>query len=286
MPKYQNIGIVHNGGLAAAGELARAIAGQHSVGRTWWLATQSELPGQSSKLAESDLIITIGGDGTILRGAHSAASRDIPVLGINMGRVGFMSEVEHEDALDQVDWYLDGNARLEKRFMIKAIISTSKGVTDPIMALNDVTVARGSTLRVIEVTTVVDGVHLATYRGDGVVVSTATGSTGYSLALGGPVMDPTSRDFLVKPIASHMSQFGGAILQSSSKVQLIVDAYEDVALNVDGFLDHTLSSGEKVTITQDGDYVSFLRRKPPADFWGDLSTRLEIRKGSGDTRWT
>ena len=203
-----------------------------------------------------------------------------------MGRVGFMSEVEHEDALDQVDWYLDGNARLEKRFMIKAIISTSKGVTDPIMALNDVTVARGSTLRVIEVTTVVDGVHLATYRGDGVVVSTATGSTGYSLALGGPVMDPTSRDFLVKPIASHMSQFGGAILQSSSKVQLIVDAYEDVALNVDGFLDHTLSSGEKVTITQDGDYVSFLRRKPPADFWGDLSTRLEIRKGSGDTRWT
>jgi NAD+ kinase len=164
--------------------------------------------------------------------------------------------------------------------MLKAELSGSDGESSSVLALNDVTVARGATLRVIEVSTVVDGVHLATYRGDGVVVSTATGSTGYSLALGGPVMDPTSQDFLVKPIASHMSQFGGAILQSSSTVELTVEAYEDATLNADGFIDHTLTAGELVTITQAGDYASFLRRKPPADFWGDLSRRLELRKGS------
>lgn len=283
MPSYHNIGIVHNGELAEAGELAHKLTSVYSEGREWWLATQTDLDEQSTKLAESDLIITIGGDGTILRGAHAAASQDIPILGVNMGRVGFMSDVEHEDAQDEVGWYLDGNARIERRFMLKAVVSGVGSDSAPILALNDVTVARGSAVRVIEVSTVVDGVHLATYRGDGVVVSTATGSTGYSLTLGGPVMDPTSQDFLVKPIASHMSQFGGAILQSSSVVELTVEAYEDATLNADGFIDHSLSAGEVVTISQSGDYASFLRRKPAADFWGDLATRLELRKGSANS---
>ena len=280
MPSYHNIGIVHNGELAAAGELANKLTDTYRDDRKWWLATQSDLHERSDELADSDLIITIVGDGTILRGAHAAASRDIPILGVNMGRVGFMSDIDAKDAVDDVGWYLEGNARTEKRFMLSAVVSGSRSEHKPTLALNDVTVARGAQLRVIEVSTVVDGVHLATYRGDGVVVSTATGSTGYSLALGGPVMDPTSRDFLVKPIASHMSQFGGAILQESSTVELTVEAYEDATLNADGFIDHTLSAGETVTITQGGDFASFLRRKPTADFWGDLSTRLELRKGS------
>lgn len=283
MPSYHNIGIVHNGELAAAGELARKLTGTYSQERKWWLATQADLDQQTDNLAESDLIITIGGDGTILRGAHAAASQDIPILGVNMGRVGFMSDVENEDAVGEVGWYLDGNARIEQRFMLKAVVSGSTGESSSILALNDVTVARGATLRVIEVSTVVDGVHLATYRGDGVVLSTATGSTGYSLALGGPVMDPTSRDFLVKPIASHMSLFGGAILQSSSIVELTIEAYEDATLNADGFIDRTLNAGEVVTISQSGVYASFLRRKPAADFWGDLAGRLELRKGSANS---
>ena len=102
MPSYHNIGIVHNGELAEAGELARKLTTTYSDGREWWLATQSDLHEQADKLAESDLIITIGGDGTILRGAHAAASQDIPILGINMGRVGFMSDIENVDALDGV----------------------------------------------------------------------------------------------------------------------------------------------------------------------------------------
>ncbi len=278
MPRYHNIGIVHHGLLAEAGELARSLTSTYKDGRDWWLATQSDLHEREEELEGSDLIITIGGDGTILRGAHVAAARDIPVLGVNMGRVGFMSDIEAKDALEEVGWYLEGNARIERRFMLNA--TTSSDDSKLIHALNDVTVARGAVLRVIEVSTVVDGVHLATYRGDGVVVSTATGSTGYSLALGGPVMDPTSRDFLVKPIATHMSQFGGAILQSSSKVELTVQAENDATLNADGFIDRPLSAGETVTITQAGDYVSFLRRKPPAEFWGELSRRLGLRKGS------
>jgi NAD+ kinase len=280
MPRYKNIGIVHHGLLAEAGQLAEGLARQYADGCNWWLATQDTLHEHGDDLKSTDLVITIGGDGTILRGVHAAATLDIPVLGVNMGRVGFMSDIEAKDALDEVGWYLDGNARIERRYMLSATIRAGGQVSEPVLALNDITVARGAVLRVIEVSTVVDGVHLATYRGDGVVVSTATGSTGYSLALGGPVMDPESRNFLVKPIATHMSQFGGVILQESSKVELTVLTEYEATLNADGFVDKPVSAGETVTITQTGKYTSFLRRKPPADFWGDLSRRLGLRKGS------
>ena len=277
MPRYQNIGIGYHGLLTEAEELAKQITLAYGTDRKWWLATLDTLRDHDEDLKTSDLILTIGGDGTILRGVHVAASRDIPVLGVNMGRVWFMSDIESKDAINELGWYLDGNARIERRYMLNAIIQGKE--SQPIISLNDVTVARGSVVRVIEVSTVVDGVHLATYRGDGVVVSTATGSTGYTLGLGGPVMDPTSRDFLVKPIATHMSQFGGAILQASSTVELTVHSEENATLNADGFIDVSLADGETVVITQTGDYASFLRRKPPAEFWGDLSRRLGLRKG-------
>tara|TARA_B100000029_G_scaffold137229_1_gene131995 strand:+ start:23675 stop:24538 length:864 start_codon:yes stop_codon:yes gene_type:complete len=277
MPLYQNIGIVYHGLLTEAEELARQIIAAYGKDRKWWLATQDTLREHEEDLDSSDLIVTIGGDGTILRGVHVAATRDIPVLGVNMGRVGFMSDIESKDAISEISWYLDGNARIERRYMLNATIEGKDSKS--IISLNDVTVARGPLVRVIEISTVVDGVHLATYRGDGVVVSTATGSTGYTLALGGPVMDPASRDFLVKPIATHMSQFGGAILQASSKVELTVQSGESATLNADGFIDMSLVDGETVVITQAGDYASFLRRKPAPEFWGDLSRRLGLRKG-------
>tara|TARA_Y100000588_G_scaffold127720_2_gene139961 strand:+ start:1760 stop:2623 length:864 start_codon:yes stop_codon:yes gene_type:complete len=277
MPLYQNIGIVYHGLLTEAEDLARQIIAAYGKDRKWWLATQDTLREHEEDLDSSDLIVTIGGDGTILRGVHVAATRGIPVLGVNMGRVGFMSDIESKDAISEISWYLDGNARIERRYMLNATIEGKDSKS--IISLNDVTVARGPLVRVIEISTVVDGVHLATYRGDGVVVSTATGSTGYTLALGGPVMDPASRDFLVKPIATHMSQFGGAILQASSKVELTVQSGESATLNADGFIDMSLVDGETVVITQAGDYASFLRRKPAPEFWGDLSRRLGLRKG-------
>ncbi len=277
MPRYQNIGIVYHGLLTEAEELAKQIIVAYGKDRKWWLATQDTLRDHQEDLNSSDLILTIGGDGTILRGVHVAASRDIPVLGVNMGRVGFMSDIESKDAINEISWYLDGNARIERRYMLNATIQGKESQST--ISLNDVTVARGPIVRVIEVSTVVDGVHLATYRGDGVVVATATGSTGYTLALGGPVMDPASRDFLVKPIATHMSQFGGAILQASSTVELTVQSGEKATLNADGFIDVSLADGETVVITQAGDYALFLRRKPAPEFWGDLSRRLGLRKG-------
>lgn len=275
MTEYKHIGIIYHGLLPQAAELAESLKKGYRKGRQWWSATQDTLASSAGQLETTDLIVTIGGDGTILRGVHEAAPRGIPVLGVNMGRVGFMSEIDAVDAIDGIAWYLQGNARLDERYMLQAdIVGEQQSV---LHALNDVTLARGAELRVIEVETVVDGVHLADYRGDGLVVATATGSTGYTLSLGGPVMDPASEDFLVKPIATHMSQFGGVVLKSTTTLELTVRCSSPAAISADGFMDRSLEDGQSVEIKHAAMQATFLRKRPRTAFWADLSRRLGMR---------
>ncbi len=280
MTPYRNIGIIHHGLLPEAVELVVALESRYSDGHNWWTATQDTLSARTDDLDASDLIITIGGDGTILRGAHEAAPRDIPILGINMGRVGFMSEINATDAIEGVGWYLEGNARPDERYMLRAEISDNGSGDTPVLhALNDMTVARGAVLRVIEVETVVDGVHLADYRGDGLVVSTATGSTGYTLSLGGPVMYPESEDYLVKPIATHMSQFGGVVLRATSTLELTVHCSTPATISADGFIDRSLEDQQTVKVSHASIKATFLRKRTRDAFWADLSRRLGMRVG-------
>ena len=275
MTTYPRIAVIYHGLLPEAEDLVQALKSRYSKGHEWWSATQDTLPGVASKLNSADLMVTIGGDGTILRGVHEAAPRSIPLLGINMGRVGFMSEIDADDALSDLEWYLTGNARRDERYMIRAEVLGSSAPS--MLALNDITIARGAVLRVIEVQTVVDGVHLADYRGDGLVVATATGSTGYTLSLGGPVMDPASQDYLVKPIATHMSQFGGVILQATSTLELTVNSPHPATISADGFIDQVLQDGQSVRVSHASMKAIFLRKRPRTAFWADLSPRLGMR---------
>lgn len=274
--RYTHIGIVHHGLLPEAGELALAIKKRYPQPQ-WWTATQDTLPRQSKRFGETDLIVTIGGDGTILRGVHIAAPRGIPVLGVNMGRVGFMSEIDADDAVEGLGWYLDGQARMEERSMLRADL---QGRAEPFDALNDVMIVRGEVLRVIEVEARIGGVDLATYRGDGVVVSTATGSTGYSLALGGPVMDPASEDMLLKPIAAHMSQFGGVVVPPTSRLDLKLLSVDRAIFSPDGFNNTWVHDGQSVRITVSPYKARFLRRRPASHFWESLSRRLGMRQSA------
>ena len=146
-----------------------------------------------------DLVIAIGGDGTLLRAVSLAVKYDVPVLGINMGTVGFMTDIEGDKALSELEEYLNG-VRIEERSMLEIEFNNS-GNKNSYIALNDIVIARGSSISMIETITEIDNVHLATYRGDGIVISTATGSTGYALALGGPVLDPKSSDYFIKPVS-------------------------------------------------------------------------------------
>ena len=280
MSSYDVICIVNHSLLPHAAQLAEEIASRYSDRCRWWRADEAILANHETddRFAETDLIVTVGGDGTILRGMHAAATRGVPVLGVNMGRVGFMSEIDSSDALESIEWYIEGNGRVDERAMLIATVDS--GEQESLHALNDVTVHRGAELRVIEVKAVVDGVELSTYRGDGLVVATSTGSTGYTLQLGGPVIDPNSDVFLLKPIAGHMSQFGGVVLDSSSTLQLTLAATTDVTLTVDGFISRTMVDGESVTVSRSERRARFLRRGPKSTYWEGLSHRLGMRIGA------
>ena len=274
---YRNICIAGHSRIPGAAALAAQVAKQYGDERTWWVTDESELAGQraSDRLSDVDLVLTVGGDGMILRGLHAATQHDIPVLGINMGRVGFMSEIDAADALEQVGWYLEGNGHIDERTMLKA--SVGGNGDDPVWAVNDVSVFRGGQLRVIEVAAVVDDFPLMTYRGDGVVVATATGSTGYALQLGGPVIDPASSVLLMKPIASHMSQSGGVVLDHSSTLNLTLVSDSSAQFLVDGILRLTMRRDDTVRVQRGERHAKFLRRAPRNAFWGDLSQRLGMR---------
>jgi NAD+ kinase len=285
MSQVQNVVVVHHGLLAEARTLARDLSERFGNGK-WRLLPAEPVSALESGVEGSDLVITIGGDGTILRGAHAAAPHAIPVLGINMGRVGFMAELDASDALEKTGWYLDNwetegkGPRIENRAMIRATVTGSNGDTGPFHALNDVVVGRGASIRVIDLHTVVDGQEIVTYRGDGLVISTATGSTGYGLALGGPVMNPTSGAFLLKPIAAHMSLQGGLLLRPAAVVNITVETETGGTLSVDGFVDREMQAGDSVQIETSEFSARFLRKHPPEAFYQSLTRRLGMRQGA------
>ncbi len=272
------VGIIYHGLLSEARDLASEISGRYAGSGEWWLSAAEDAPAHAGDLDETDMIVTIGGDGTILMAVHEAAPREIPIVGVNLGRVGFMSEIEAEDAVDGLGWYLEGNARVDERTMIQATVGNSGA--GPYHALNDVVMGRGTEIRLIEMSVVVNGVHLETYRADALVVSTATGSTGYSLALGGPVMDPDSRSFFLKPVAAHMSLQGGLVLPQGGTVEITFETESEAVCSVDGFVDLPVRTGDSVRVEVSPHTARFLRRSPATAFYESLTRRLGMRQGA------
>ncbi|MBI2965723.1 MAG: NAD(+)/NADH kinase [Chloroflexi bacterium] len=272
------IGVIYHGLIPEAGELARTLIERFGLDGEWWAMDAEAAEVDGSRFDGANLMITIGGDGTILRAMHIAAPRKIPVLGVNMGRVGFMSEVDADHALDQLGWYLEGNARVEERAMLQVDSVVFRGASQH--ALNDVTIGRGNTPRIVNIRTHINGVHLVSYRADAVVMSTATGSTGYSLALGGPVIDPEIDCILLKPVAAHMSLQGGLLLPHETAIDIRFDGPETGVLSVDGFIDRPIRPGQTVTVRISPHRARFLRRNPTTEFYASLTRRLGMRQES------
>ena len=169
-----------------------------SNGVSVWLCSAWEGEKAKARLNNTDLIISVGGDGTILRAAHVVASTMTPITGINLGRLGFMTELSADEALEKLPPLLAGEGWIDERAMLEAELSaTDQEPAHIFHALNDVVVARGAIARLVYVEAKVNGQHLTSYKADGVIVATATGSTGYSLAAGGPILYPQSNDFLL-----------------------------------------------------------------------------------------
>jgi NAD+ kinase len=224
------------------------------------------------------VVITVGGDGTILRAVQFAAPLGAPILGVNFGKVGFMTEIEPADALEMVPKYLEpGFGWVQERAMLQVDVAPSReraGHHFPLHALNDVVVGRGGVSRMVQLKTIVNGTELTTHRADAVVVATATGSTGYALSAGGPILYPESTDILIKPVASHITLSPAVVVPRNSVVELVLESGQMGALSADGSPDGPLQPGDIVRISASPLRAKFLRAGSPDRFYASLVYRL------------
>ena len=226
-----------------------------------------------------DLLISIGGDGTILRCSKVLNGTNCPILGINMGNLGFLCEIDSNDVGTKLQSYLNGNAVIEKRNKLKINLISSNSKKE-YSALNDIVISRGSKIRVVNVEALINGNHFATYKGDGIVVSTATGSTAYSLSLGGAILSPASNKMIMKPIAAHTSLMGGLVTEDVI-ISLRASSNEDLSISVDGFIDNKIDDFDQIDVEIDKENKAFFVRRENFEdlYWSSLAQKLDLKKG-------
>ncbi len=250
-----------------------------SNGVSVWLCSAWEGEKARARLNDTELIISVGGDGTILRAAHVVATGMTPVTGINLGRLGFMTELSADEALEKLPSLLAGEGWIDERAMLEAELSTPAQEPPHLFhALNDVVVARGAISRLVHVEASIDGRLLTTYRADGVIVATATGSTGYSLAAGGPILYPQSNDSLLVPIMPHLSSPYPLVLPSTTVVQLRVSVVHQATLSIDGHINLPLPDGATIKVRHSPHKIRFLRIHPQNSFYSSLEQKLKGRQ--------
>ena len=273
----KTIGIVYNARISEAQDLGTVIFDQLAPPGDSWISAADDLENLLRQSPETELVITVGGDGTILRAVRMTAPCDIPVVGINMGRLGFMTELRAEEALEGLPVYLNEECCVEARNMIQASMvkgDASAEVDGPYHALNDVVMARGAVSRVVTIACTIDEAKLTTFRADAVIVSTATGSTGYNLAVGGPILDPQSEELVLKPVAAHIGLSAGLVMSASASVALTLERTEPATLSIDGHRDYPLVTGDRVELEQSPLKAKFLRANPPNHYYATLTQRL------------
>lgn len=274
------------GAEAVAEALARQAAEQGIRARV------DTLPDQGDELPESlegtALFVCVGGDGTVLQASAFAARENIPVFGVRMGRLGFLTESTEDLATEDFARVLDGKARLERRSLVQARVD---GTEETRHALNDVVIGRATLGRTVSVVAEVDGVTLAEYRADALVISTATGSTGYALSVGGPILHPESQETILVPVAPHLTRANALVLPAASTLRLTVQRSFEAMMSVDGVHHRTLESGAVVEITRSPRSVSFVRLGGEHEFYNSLAQRLgwlrpdHVIDGGSGTTW-
>ncbi len=274
------IGFVYNGQIPWASDLVSSLIDSLGLADRAWSSAADSVTERESELSCTETVVTAGGDGTILRTVRVTAPRDLPILSINLGKVGFMSELEVDFAEAGIASYLDGSADsawIDYRMMVRVSVRLASGDPAPDAdALNEVVLSRGQSAKLLNVEAGVDGAELTTYRADGVLVSTATGSTGYAMAAAGPVINPRSEDMLLLPVAPHMCLDTGLVLPGDTVVDLRVVNEADTLLSVDGFPVAHLNPDDMVTVGRSPYRASFVRLRPPGDFYATLTRRLGI----------
>ena len=239
-------------------------------------ARQVDLPIVSSAdFGNADLAVAFGGDGTLIRAAHLCAVTGTPILGVYFGRFGFVTQCTGENVQSCIKSSLDGNAVIESRMMLQAQLSRLNQNIAEIHALNEIVLQRDVTARMMTFQVGVDGHNLTSYPADGVMVSTPTGSTGYNLSAGGPIMDPTVEALVLTAVAPHTLSARTMILRSDSVIHLTVGSRGVAVLSADGQNRLHILSGDEIWVTK-SPLVTNLVSVEKDDFLIKLGQRLFV----------
>jgi NAD+ kinase len=260
---------------ALAEEVKAAFAPR--VDAVWLTAAWNEEEARRN-LEGTELLICVGGDGTMLWAARLIILQPTLLLGINMGSLGFLAELKAEEALAKIPQILEGGFRIEERTILHGELLEAPGAPAAegrrYHALNDIMVGRGAPGRAVHVEASVDGKRLGYYRGDAVVVATATGSTAYLLSVGGPVLHPEAHELVLMPVAPHLAVARALVLPSSAVIELRVASEEKGILSVDGQVNKEMANGQGVRVFHSSHLARFLRLGSPLDYYAALSQRL------------
>lgn len=230
---------------------------------------------------EFDLLIALGGDGTMLRAGRLCANLGLPVLGINMGHFGFLIEVQRQDWRTTLPQLLSGNFWLEDRMLVHAEHWRENCCLNTWDALNDVVITRGKFVRPIRVSLRVDDYFLADYVADGLIAATATGSTAYAMAVGGPVMPPELRNILIIPVAPHLSMDRAIILAENEQVEMTVQTSHEAVISVDGASPVEMIHGDSLRVVSSDHFVTFVRFQDPGYFYRNLIKYMQRNPSAG-----
>ncbi len=273
----EQIGLVYNARAENAQPLAEKIAGWlNARGIHGWTCS---MPEYSSVTEPADLLITLGGDGSILRAAAYAAPSGTPILGINLGRVGFLTEGTPEGWETTLQRVLDGEGEIERRMMLSVTLLRDDVLVAREQALNDAVVSRGALARTVRLYASIDGSFMTRYVADALILATPTGSTAYAYAAGGPVLPPWLNNIIVVPTAPHLSMERPLVLDADAIVEVVVETQIPGMLSVDGRMEGELLNGDVVQVQRSETKAQFMRLRSRGDFYTSLVNRLVPRNG-------
>ena len=279
MTTVRRLGFAFNPTSDAAVRLGqRALAWCATREVDGWAEPASDLDALQRELATTSALVVLGGDGTFLRAARAVAELDVPLLGVNLGKVGFLSKVEADGFEPMLEEIVAGAFTIDERMALRGTILPAGGAkgSREVFALNDIVVARGSLARVVRLDVSIGPSHLATFIADGLIVASPTGSTGYSFSAGGPILDPVSRNLVVTPIAGYLSAIRSVVVSPLQIVRTrVVDAHEAL-LSIDGSEDIPLMVGDVVEVAARDRPIRFVEPRSAMPFWDLLRHKVEL----------
>lgn len=224
---------------------------------------------------KAELLCVLGGDGTLLGIARQLAGQALPILGINLGTLGFLSEAEPDNLHDAAASLLSGAYEVEQRMMLEATLYRQGKELATYTAMNDIGIAKGSFCRIIQCAVYLDEQYVATFNGDGVIVSSPTGSTAYSLSAGGPIVAPNVEVLLLTPVAPHSLTARPMIFSADQVIRVEVDAvHQEMGLSIDGQFGYRLEGGDVIRIKR-SPHVTLLIKWKGSSFFQVIRSKLQ-----------